>query len=185
VEKVLADPQLQPAMLQGPPGPAGRDGRDGQDGQDGQSFDPSALQDQLATFREQILNEVQSLIESNPSQPIDTEALVNEVISKIPVCTCQEGEIAGKDPEIPNGPGVGKYLESQRVLYFTADSCTSCFEVTNLVNSLKRSGYPITVITLTTSMAEAHQVPQIFVPATGQRALGPSNVKEFLSQIQL
>lgn len=173
VDKVLAHPKLQPSMLQGPPGPPGRDGRDGKD------IDSATLQGQLAQFREQVLAEVQAIIDANPTQqPIDREGLVDEIIGRIPVCDCDNASIG-------NGTNVNGSLEANRVLYFTADSCSSCFEVTNLVNSLKRSGYPITIITLTTSMAEAHQVPQVFVPSTGERALGLSNVKEFLSQIKL
>lgn len=185
-EKVLADPRFDPEKLRGEKGEKGDPGPKGPPGEDGQNANMNDLTAELNFFREKILAEVQGIIDNNKNEPINAEDIVNEVISRIPVCECEDrGNSDDVSLDEPKQPDSGKYLESNRVLYFTADSCTSCFETTNLVNSLKRSGYPITIITLTTSMAEAHQVPQIFVPSTGKRALGPSNVKAFLSQIEL
>jgi hypothetical protein len=194
-EKILKDERFDPKNLKGEkgdPGPQGLQGPPGKDGIGLESPQGQQLLDaQMVMYKEQILSEVQNIIDQIeiPDNTLDKEELINEIIKRIPICHCENNQ---QNPNQGNGnydlpltDNAGKYLESKRVLYFTADSCTSCFEVTNLVNSLKRSGYPITIITLTTSMAEAHQVPQIFVPATGQRALGPSNVKEFLSQIEL
>lgn len=188
VEQVLADPRLSRESLKGEKGdtgPEGPQGPQGLQGPEGSSSNTEEIQAQLTLIRQQV-NDLASMI---PSQqpPIDQEALINEVINRIPGCQCQDDTAPAPTENLgePDRPVSSKYLESNRVLYFTANSCTNCFEVTNMVNSLKRSGYPITIITLTTSMAEAHQVPQVFVPATGVRATGPTNVKEFLSKISL
>jgi hypothetical protein len=154
VDTVASHPKLQP--IQGPPGPPGEQGPKGDVGPPGE---PTLIS------QEQI------------------DAIVEQVISRIPACNCPQSPIPDGDSTPPEGPQAN--LESNRVLYFTADSCVSCHETTNMVNSLKRAGYPITIITLTTSMAEAHQVPQVFVPTTKERALGPTKVKEFLSTLSL
>jgi hypothetical protein len=148
VDKVAAHPNLQP--IPGPPGPPGEQGPKGDSGESGAAGEsPSLSQEQI-------------------------DSIVQQVVSKIPACNCPEPPIPDGDSTPPEGSQGN--LESNRVLYFTADSCVSCHETTNMVNSLKRAGYPITIITLTTSMAEAHQVPQVFVP---------TKVKEFLSTLSL
>lgn len=176
--------------LKGEDGEDGKDGLDGVDGEDG-------LDGKDAQITPEIINSIVMAVTSQvldnipEPEPVPTmEEIVDAVIQQIPGCQCDNHDDSVNTPptdtivdSTPDAPT--KYLESNRVLYFTATSCVSCFETTNLVNSLKRSGYPITIITLTTSMAEANQVPQVFVPATGQRAMGPSRVKEFLSNISL
>ena len=193
VSKILASPEFQ--SLRGKDGIDGKDGLYGKDGQPGPIGPPGSISEaQVAQIIAEVTDRVSEMIPDVEQCP-SLDEIVQAVLPHIQSCTCAQNQ----DDSVANPPVItddnlvddtaerpsNKYLESNRVLYFTANSCTYCFETTNLVNSLKRSGYPITIITLTTSMAEANQVPQIFVPATGQRALGPTRVKEFLSSISL